>query len=187
MITAKRVDIRYATALLEIAKEQGLEKVVYNDMLELRTLTLGSREFKNFLSNPVVKTSQKAKILRELFKNNFHQLTLDFLQLILKKARISNILNIATAFVRIYRKEYHFKTVTVYSEKELSDQQKQHLQETLSTQMPDKIIELRNLTYPDIIGGLILRYDDHLFNASIARKLRYFRRNFEFNPHQSNM
>jgi F-type H+-transporting ATPase subunit delta len=184
MITAKRVDIRYATALLQIAKERELEKVVYNDMLELRILAIANREFKSFLKNPGIKTSQKARILRDLFKNVFNQLTLDFLRLVLKKSRIDNILNIATAYVRIYRKENNLKTVTVYTERELLDKQKQELLAMLGKQLPGKTIELRCRVYPEIIGGLILRYDDCLYNNSVARQLRNFRRKFESNPHE---
>jgi F-type H+-transporting ATPase subunit delta len=184
MITAKRVDIRYATALLQIAKERELERIVYNDMLELRILAISNNEFRNFLKNPGIKTSQKARILRELFKDVFNQLTLDFLRLVLKKSRIDNIMNIATAYVRIYRKENNLKTVTVYTERELLDQQKQDLQAVLSEQLSGKTIELRCRVYPEVIGGLILRYDDYLYNNSIARQLRNFRRKFESNPHE---
>jgi F-type H+-transporting ATPase subunit delta len=185
MITAKRVDIRYATALLQIAKERGVDKIVYNDMLELRVLTITSSEFKNFLKSPTVKTSQKAHILKELFKTVFHPLSLDFLLLILKKARVGNIMNIATAYVRMYRDENHLKTVTVFTEKTLLTQQKQALEKALNQQMPGETIELRPHTHSGIIGGLVLRYDDYLYNASIAKKLRNFRHNFEFNLHES--
>ena len=184
MITAKRVDIRYATALLQLATERGVDKIVYNDMLELRVLTVSSNEFKNFLKSPTIKTSQKAHVLKDLFKDTFHQLTLDFLQLILKKARVGNIMNIATAYVRMYRIEHHLKTVTVFTEKTLLDQQKQELETVLSRQMPDETIELRCQTYPELIGGLVLRYDDYLYDASIAKQLKQFRHNFEFNLHE---
>jgi F-type H+-transporting ATPase subunit delta len=185
MITAKRVDIRYATALLEIAKERGVEKIVYNDMLELRVLTHSNIDFKNFLKSPTIKTSQKAHILKILFKDFFHELTLDFLLLILKKVRVGNILNIATAYVRMYRVENHLKTVTVYTEKTLITQQKQDIVAMLGEQMPGETIELRPRIFPGIIGGLVLRYDDYLYDGSIGNKLKNIRLNFEFNPNES--
>jgi F-type H+-transporting ATPase subunit delta len=187
MITAKQVDIRYATALLQLAQEQGVEKAVYDDLVELRILTFSNREFKSFLKNPVIKTSQKGRILQKMFDGVFHKLTLDFLLLILKKARINNIINIATAYVRIYRKEHHFTTVTVYTAKELLTQQKQGLLETLTNQLPGETIELRNRIYPEVIGGLIIRYGDYLYNESIGRKLRNFRRGFESNLYETHI
>jgi F-type H+-transporting ATPase subunit delta len=185
MITAKRVDIRYATALLDIAKERGVEKIVYNDMLELRILTINSVEFKNFLKSPTIKTSQKIHILKVLFEKVFHELTLDFLILILKKARVGNIMNIATAYVRMYRVENHLKTVTVYTEKTLINQQKQEIVDMLNKQMPGETIELRPRIFQGIIGGIVLRYDDYFYDGSIGKQLLQFRRNFEFNPHES--
>ena len=187
MTSVKRIDARYATALLQIAKEQGVEKIVYNDMLELRVLTFYNNDFKNFLQSPVIKTSQKAKILQVLFKDQFHDLTLDFLLLILKKVRIGNILNIATAYVRMYRDEFNFKTVTVYTEKDLLDEQKQELQIALDKQFPDKIVELRCRIHPETIGGLSLRYDDYLYNVTIARQLKQIRQKFKFNLYESQL
>ena len=185
MITAKRVDIRYATALLQIAKERDVDKIVYDNMLELRVLTTNTVDFRNFLKSPVIKTSQKIHILKLLFADAFHPLTLDFLVLILKKARVGNILNIATAYVRMYRLKNHLKTVTVYAEKELLDSQKQQIVAALSQQMPSQTIELRCRTYPGVIGGLVLRCDDYFYDGSVGRQIRNFRENFKINPYQS--
>jgi F-type H+-transporting ATPase subunit delta len=184
MITAKRVDIRYATALLQIAKERGIEKDVYDDMLEIRALTVTNMDFKNFLKSPTLKTSQKTHILKVLLENVLHQLTLDFLLLILKKARVGNILNIATAYVRLYRVENHLKTVTVYTEKTLVTKQRQDLEAMLTKQMPGETIELRPQVYPGVIGGFVLRYDDYLYNASIARHIKNFHLKLESNQYQ---
>ena len=187
MITAKRVDIRYATALLELATERGIEKRVYDDMLELRSLTVNSAEFKNFLKSPTIKISQKVHILKELFKDIFHELSLDFLLLILKKARVGNILNIATAYVRMYRIKYHLKTVTVYTEKTLLSRQRQDLEAALNKQMPNETIELRCRTHDGLIGGLVLRYDDYFYNGSISEQLKNFRLKLDTNFHESQL
>jgi len=184
MITAKRVDVRYATALLELATERGVSREVHDDMLELRILTTSSSEFKNFLKSPTIKTSQKAYILKEIFKDTLHPLSLDFLLLILKKARVANILNIATAYVRLYREVNHFKTVTVYTEKTLLTQQRQELKAALSKQMPGETIELRCQTYPELIGGVVLRFDDYLFNGSISRQIKNFHLKLESNLYE---
>ena len=187
MITAKRVDIRYATALFLTAKEQGLEKAVYSDMHELRVLTLINSDFRIFLGNPVIKHSTKAHILQKLFAETFHKLTMDFLMLILKKSRLNNIQGIATSYVQIYRKEYRLKTITVFTEKELLDQQKQGLLTVLSQQMPDQTVELRTRIRPEIIGGFILRYDDYLYDGSVATQLKNLHRKFESNFHKSQL
>ena len=187
MITVKRVDVRYATALLQIAKEQGVENIVYNDMLELRALIIYNSDFKNFLNSPVIKTSQKAKILQTLFNDHLNKLTLEFLLLILKKVRIGNILNIATAYVRMYRDEFNFKTVTAYTEKDLLDEQKQELLDALNKQFPDKTVELRYRIHPEIIGGLFLRYDDYLYDGTVATQLKDLRQKFKFNLYESQL
>lgn len=175
MIAVKRIDSRYANALLQLATERGIAKEVYDNMLELRILTFENVDFRNFLTNPTIRPSQKAIVLKNLFKDMFHQLTLDFIMLIIKKARGWNMMNIATAYVRKYRIEHHFKTVTVYTEKVLADEQKQSLTTALGKQMPDETIELRCHTWPNLIGGIAFRYDDYLYDLSIKKQLEMFR------------
>jgi len=187
MITAKRVDIRYATALFQTAKEQGLDGIVYNDMVELRVLAVNNCDFRNFLKNPVIKSSQKAHIFHKLFDGVFHKLTLDFLMLILKKLRLNNIQGITTAYVQLYRKEHHLKTVTIFTEKELLDIQKQNLLTVLSEQMPDQAVDLRCRIRSEIIGGFVLRYGDFLYDGSVATQLKNMRQKFESNLHKSQL
>jgi F0F1-type ATP synthase delta subunit len=106
---------------------------------------------------------------------------LDFLLLILKKARVGNILNIATAYARMYRIENHLKTVTVYTEKTLISQQQKDLVAMLSEQLPGETIELRPRTFPGAIGGFALRYDDYFYDATIGNQLRNFHLKLESN------
>ena len=185
MITAKRVDIRYATALLQTAKEQDLDRVVYQDMNELRFLLLNHTDFRNFLRSPAISSSQKGRILGRLFKDSLNKLTLDFLMLVLRKSRISNVQGIILAYVQLYRKEHHLKTITVYTAREISSKQKDALQKKLDKQFEDQTIEMRCIVRPEIIGGLVLRYDDYLYNNSVSVKLQKLRHEFEFNPHET--
>lgn len=185
MIIAKRVDIRYANALLQTAHEQNLDKEVYQDMEELRVLLLsGNMEFKHFLQNSVVKPLLKSKILEEMFKDKLNRLTLDFLQLILKKSRLNNVAGIIMAYAQLYAKLHNHKTITVYTAKELSEKQKKELAEIVSKQFPNYTIELRCRLYSKMIGGISLRYDDYLYDNSILTQLRNLRKNFDFNPHE---
>jgi F-type H+-transporting ATPase subunit delta len=185
MIRAKQVDIRYATALLQTAKEQGLEQEIYHDMVELRVLLFNHAEFRLFLKNSAIRPSQKGQILNALFKDLLNQLTLDFLQLLLKKSRINNVRGIILAYVQLYRRIHRLRTITVYTANELSTAQETELHATLSKQLPTKTIELRNQVRPEIIGGLVLRFDDYLFDNSLSTRLEKFRRDFESNVYES--
>ncbi|MDR2906653.1 MAG: ATP synthase F1 subunit delta [Bacteroidales bacterium] len=185
MIRAKQVDIRYATALQQTAIEQGLEQEIYHDMIELRALLLDQADFRLFLKNSAIKPSQKSQILNTLFKDSVHQLTLDFMQLILKKSRISNVQGIILAYIELHRKVHRLRTVTVYTANELSPSHKDELQAVLTEKLPTKTVELRTEVRPQIIGGLVLRFDDYLFDNSLSARLGKLRRDFESNVYES--
>ena len=184
MIAVKRIDIRYATALLNLATERGIAKEVYNNMLDLRILSLQNVEFRKFLTNPTIKPTQKAEILSNVFKDAFHQTSLDFILLITKKARGWNIVNIATAYVRKYRFENNHRTISVYTENPLREDQKDSLKATLSKQLSEGTIDLRCHTWPNLIGGIALRYNDLLYNASIGKQLENLRLKVKSAPKQ---
>ena len=185
MVAAKRVDIRYATALLLTAREHGLDKEVYQDMLELRILFLNNTDFRNFLRNSAIKPSQKRRILEVLFRNTLNKLTLEFLLLVLRKARINNVEGIIMAYVQLYRKENHLQTVSVYTAKELSDSQKMELQAILTERLPEQTVDLRCETRPELIGGLRLRFGDYRYDNSILSNLEHLRRTFASNLYES--
>ena len=58
-MTEQRVSSRYAKAVFEIAKEQGIEKKVLEDFQSISKAISGSREFQLFLENPVIMPSVK--------------------------------------------------------------------------------------------------------------------------------
>ena len=82
-----RSAIRYAQALLGLAKEQGSLDAVKADMeLILRTLSQNS-ELRVLMQSPVIRAEKKHAILTELFSGKVEKMTMSFLQLLAKKHR----------------------------------------------------------------------------------------------------
>src|SRR5829696_3353088 len=84
-----RVASRYAKSVLDLAIEKGLLENVYADMLYLKQVTSGSREFVNLLRSPVVKSDVKIKAVNAVTAGNISELTRSFTTLMIHKGRES--------------------------------------------------------------------------------------------------
>jgi F-type H+-transporting ATPase subunit delta len=60
--------------------------------------------------------------------------------------------------------------VEVYTAVELSEKQMKALEKNLSESM-EKIVELKVIENKDLIGGLVLKIGDTIFDGSVANKM----------------
>jgi len=70
-----RAAIRYAKALLNLAKDSKEETSVHNDMQFIATTISENEEFEVMLNSPIVKSSDKINVLNALFKEKVTTIT----------------------------------------------------------------------------------------------------------------
>ena len=58
-----RAALRYARAVLNLAKDSKIEDAVHEDMLLIATTIQQNSELKVLLKSPVIKSSEKIKVL----------------------------------------------------------------------------------------------------------------------------
>ena len=95
-----RVSRRYAKALFELSKEQGVLEQVESDMHSVWEMIGESEEFVVILHSPVIQAPEKRQVISELFGTKIHQLSFDFLMLLLDKNREGLLPDIITYFLK---------------------------------------------------------------------------------------
>ena len=83
-----RAAIRYAIAILDIAKEENSIDGVFSDMHIINSLNNSSSEFKNLLSNSQINNGDKKKAILSLIENP-SSLTIKLLDLLIFNKRLS--------------------------------------------------------------------------------------------------
>ena len=97
-----RVIKRYATALLEDAKDRkNLEIVFANANLFLKVVK-ENRELAVLLKNPTIQSQKKYVVLKEIFKDNFEKITIDFIKIVVDNKRETLIVDIFESFSYIH-------------------------------------------------------------------------------------
>ena len=170
-MNTERISIRYARALLDAAKPNNLENIVFNDMILIGDFIKYSRELKNLIKSPIIKSSHKKSVFNELFSNKIHTLTLNFLNLLADKNREELIPDIINQYKKIFYKEQGIKEVFITTANDLDDKIKQKIEEKISKNMNSKIIAKYNIDR-SIKGGIKVQIEDIIYDASISTVLK---------------
>ncbi len=161
---------RYAKSLLDLAVEKGQLDAVYADMLQVREVAGGSREFITFLNSPVIKTDKKIAVLKSIFEGKVNALTLAFLTIVANKRRESVIPEMAASFIDQYKAHKNILTAVVTSAQGLDAATRQKALDLVKAQMNGEI-ELVEKTDANLIGGFILKIGDKQIDRSVSRQL----------------
>ena len=165
------INVRYAKAFFSIAKEKKLLATLKPDIELVLNVCIDSADFILLLESPVIKTSKKSSLISSIFKEKVDDLTMDFLQLIVRNKREVYIPGICRNFLSLARKDQNIKSAILTTATEVTSDTIQKVTNLLEQELKAKI-ELSTKVKPEIIGGLILRLDDKQFDASIATQLK---------------
>ena len=171
---------RYATALFELASEMKVSDAVGNDMEELHKLASECKELKVVLKSPVIKPHIKKRIFEGLFSAKFQQLSMQFLNLLIRKSRIVFIGEIALQYLKISREAKGIVDVDVISVTALDPK----ILKVISARVAEftgKTPEISQKTSPDLIGGFQVSFNDAMLDMSIRKKLNNISREFQDN------
>jgi F-type H+-transporting ATPase subunit delta len=170
------INVRYAKALFSLGKEKGLLVTLKSDIESVLDVCSKSAEFILFLESPVIKTSQKVKLLREIFSGSLHELTLKFLVLVTENNRETFIPNICRNFLDLLRKDSGIKSAVITTATGLPAATIEKARLILEKELNSRI-ELTGKVNPEILGGIILRVDDRQYDASLATQLKKIKTN----------
>lgn len=169
MLTTKAAR-RYATALLELAKERNEVEDILEDMTFIHNTLEDSRELINFLKSPIIKFDDKTAVLDELFFDNIQEATKLFVKLLTRKDRINLLDQIAAAFLDKYKEYAGIITVEVFVAQEMSDDQRQKLHQQLE-EKTQKRVEMDVTVDESLKGGMAVRIDDTVIDSTVKHQL----------------
>ena len=156
----------YANSLLDI----GLNSDVVIDNFSVIRDVYEISEFKTMISNPVIDNTKKYEVIDEIFKNKIDDKMISFIKILIQKERFSEINEIISAYKDIVDDKNNIVRADVISAVELSDDYKSLIAEKLQTKyqktiIPDWIVD------DSIIGGLVIKIKDDIFDNSIKSKI----------------
>ncbi|PWG05823.1 ATP synthase F1 subunit delta [Polaribacter aquimarinus] len=173
-----RAALRYAKAILNLAKDTKSETKVNDDMLFISDTIAKNDDFEVMLRSPIVKAADKIKVLNALFEGKVNNVTLGLFHLLEDNKRIAMLASIAKQYVIIYDYYKHMQEAKVTTAVPLTKEvEKQVLAKIVA--LTGEKANLVNEVNPNILGGFILRVGDVQYDASISNYLSELKKEFD--------
>jgi F-type H+-transporting ATPase subunit delta len=169
-----KTSIPYAKALFELAKEKNMVTDIKSDTQSLVQAIDKSTEFADFISNPIVSSTDKTTTLAKLFGGKIKTETSNFLNILVSKGRISELKSVCEAFQEMANKESNTYQLKLTTATHISDDAKKQIAEK---SLGDAKFEIETIVNPEILGGFILEYDNRMLDQSISTKVNTFKKN----------
>jgi F-type H+-transporting ATPase subunit delta len=161
---------RYANALLQLAIEQEILESVLNDVELIDNTIRGSKELKLFLRSPVIKPDDKKRVLEALFTERCTSLTVQFLDLVIRKRRERLLEQIMQGFIKLYKIHEGIEEVELHSAMELPANVIENLTQTLGKHTGKKI-DLSVRVRPELKGGIAIKIGDTVIDGTVRHKI----------------
>jgi len=162
---------RYAQALVEIGEEQNALDGYGRDLTALTELVAESKDFREVLINPVFPKEDKKKIANSILeKLGTDRMVINFINLLIDRKRIDQLEGIEKAY---HQRVDEIRGITrgeVASASPLDDAELDRIRQALSD-ISGKDVRLSARVDPSLIGGLVAKVGDKVFDGSIRSQL----------------
>jgi F-type H+-transporting ATPase subunit delta len=166
---------RYATALAEIALEEGVFERVGRQLEEFLRLTRESDELKNLLANPAVERESKHGAVEEIAaRMGASKVLRNFLLVLVDHDRTPLLPEIQKAFHELILERLGVAEAEVTSPAQLTPKQKRELSAALE-RLTGKKIEARYDLDPALLGGAVVRIGSTIYDGSVRAQLERLR------------
>lgn len=171
----EQVAARYAQAAFAIALERNAIPAWRSGLDDVATV-LGSSAAAPVLADARVPLEQRLRVVERTL--DVDPLVLNLAKLLVSKGRSTVAAQVAEAFGRLADDHEGVANAEIVSAVELTDDQVAAIEARLATGLGKTIRSTRRVD-PDLVGGIIIRVGDRLFDASVRSRLTRLRRQLE--------
>ena len=165
---------RYALALTQEAAQTGQTDAVDADVTFLGETLDASRDLRTLFRSPIVSRDKKLNVLEALFTGRVSDLTMRFLRLLVSKQREDLIPEVVMAVRELRDAASNTVEAQVRSAKPLTDAERAALTSRLEARA-GQTVRLTERVQPDLIGGLVVRIGDVVYDRSVKHQLETLR------------
>lgn len=169
---AKRDDVvrGYADAMYSIAEAEGELEPVEEQVYAFAKMAEKRAKVREALIDPELPNENKRNLIREVLGEQANPVAVNLLGMLVEQGRARDIGRIAESFAEVAAERRQQVLAEVRSAVALTDAQKRRLAEALSS-ATDRTVEVKVIVDPDLVGGVVARVGDVIFDGSIRSRL----------------
>ena len=164
------IEKEYAKALFSLAVKVNRLEVIDYELEQVAAVVRDNPRVRTFLDAPQLSSEKKLETLRKALEGRVDPLLEKFLLVLVEKRRQDSLLGIQDAMrdlVNDSKNQVEVRAVTAVS---LDDEEVKSLTNKLARMLDSEII-LKQEVDGDLIGGLVCRIGDKVFDGSLRGKL----------------
>ena len=163
---------RYAKALMEIGNEDGSYQRIGQDVASLGKAIKASSELSGLLTNPSFPRDDREKIVLSILQRiGASKTVINFSRLLLDRERLSIVPDISRELSAMIDAKSGQITAEVTSAVPLNAMQQTELKATLEGLSGKKVL-LKTKEDPSLLGGLVAKVGDLVYDGSIRTQLQ---------------
>lgn len=160
----------YAEALFEIAEAEGELRIVEDELYAFAKALERHGEVREALHDPALPAENKKGLIRDLLGSRANPNTVNVLSFLIDQGRARDIEAIVETFARVAAERRARQLAEVRSAVPLDEAQRRRLAEALS-RATGRAVEVKVVVDPSLIGGIVARVGDEIFDGSVRSRL----------------
>lgn len=166
--------IAYATAVLELANEQKQAETIAGEFAGIREMLKQNPHFGLYLSDPAIGETERGETIKKAFGGRVSGLMSNFLGVLNTKNRLGELSGIADAYDALLDEQLGKIEVDVTVAHKLAPEQLEEVRKRVGAALKKDAV-VHQYVDDSIIGGLVVRVQDKLIDASVRTQLRAMR------------
>lgn len=168
----------YAAAIFEVAKAEGALETIEDELFRFARTVEAEPKLREALRDINLPPERRAEVVRELLGKKASQHTVNLVQFIVQSGRVRDLTAIADALVEKAAAERKKSVAEVRSAVQLDDEQRAKLKDAIAS-ATGLDVEVKVIVDPGVVGGLLVRVGDQIFDGTIRRRLQTARENLK--------
>jgi len=170
-IDAEQLGKTYARALLGATEAEGSTVQVIEQLGELCDEGLAhSASLRAAFASPRIATAEKCRVLDRLLGDSVHPTLLKFLKVMAGRDRLGYVAAVRDSVVKLNDEATGRLLVEVRTAVPMNDPLRSQVNQQLNTHF-NKEVRLREIVDPSVIGGMVVRVGDTVYDSSVASRL----------------
>ena len=164
----------YAKALLGVGEKSGNTPQLLEELSAVAEAVSSQPNLNNTLRSPQVGAQEKVDLVAKIFGSKVSGPLLNFLKVLVNKDRFDCVAAISVAALRLNDEKSGEIQATVTTAETIDDTARNEIADQLSKTLGKKV-KLDSVIDPSIVGGVVVRVGDTVYDNSVVGQLQQVR------------
>ncbi|MEM7454447.1 MAG: ATP synthase F1 subunit delta [Planctomycetota bacterium] len=164
----------YARALMGVGQKNGSVDQIVDELTAVVSVVNELPKFKATLESPRVPAENKVRMIDSAFGSKVSKDVLNFLKVVANKGRFDCLAAIGATAIKLHDEMAGRVEATLTTASPVEDSVRDQVAKKLSGVL-GKTVNLRSVVDPEIIGGMVVRVGDTVYDGSVVNRLQQVR------------